>query len=155
ILLLHGFSNDQTIWSRTGWITRLQSECTVITLDLRGCGASDNPEAFPPYSVQAHIADVEVVLNELGLERPVVWGWSFGATVALHLSKRAMAAATIAAGTYFGPIFTAAYVGAKLTETVHALDRARWSGLEPWPSVEPSEVRGPLLMYTGTRDGNV
>jgi len=35
------------------------------------------------------------------------------------------------------------------------LQRARWSGLESWPAVEPNEVHGPLLVYTGTRDGNV
>ena len=62
---------------------------------------------------------------------------------------------TIAAGTYFGRIFTSAYVEARLSEASDALQRARWSGLESWPAVEPNEVHGPLLVYTGTRDGNV
>ena len=42
-----------------------------------------------------------------------------------------------------------------LSEASDALQRARWSGLESWPAVEPNEVHGPLLVYTGTRDGNV
>ena len=43
----------------------------------------------------------------------------------------------------------------ELSEASDALQRARWSGLESWPAVEPNEVHGPLLVYTGTRDGNV
>lgn len=155
VLLLHGFSHDRTIWTRTGWVERLQSQFTVVTLDFRGCGASDKPESPPAYSLEAHVADVEAVLSELGIERPIVWGWSFGATVALHLAKNTMATATAAAGTYFGTIFTSAYVAARLSEASSALESARWTGLESWPMVEPNEVRGPLLVYTGTRDGNV
>ena len=109
ILLLHGFSHDRTIWTRTGWVERLQS----------------------------------------------VWGWSFGATRACHLAKNTIVVGTITAGTYFGRIFTSAYVEARLSEASDALQRARWSGLESWPAVEPNEVHGPLLVYTGTRDGNV
>ena len=79
ILLLHGFSHDRSIWARTGWVEHLQAEFTVVTPDLRGCGASDKPEAPADYSIEAHIADVEAVLAELGIDRPIVWGWSFGA----------------------------------------------------------------------------
>jgi pimeloyl-ACP methyl ester carboxylesterase len=155
ILLLHGFSHDRTIWNRTGWVERLRSEFRVVTLDLRGCGESDKPSVADAYSVEAHIADVDAVLLELRIERPIVWGWSFGATVALHLAKSAMVSRTVAAGTYFGSIFTSAYVEARLTEATAAVQRARWSGLESWSAVEPNEVRGPLLVYSGTRDGNV
>jgi len=155
IILLHGFSHDRTIWSRTGWVERLRSEFRVVTIDLRGCGESDKPSVADAYSLEAHMADVDAVLLELRVERPMVWGWSFGATLALHLAKNAAVARTAAAGTYFGPIFTSAYVEARLSEATSVLQRVRWSGLESWPAVEPSEVRGPLLVYTGTRDGNV
>ena len=155
ILLLHGFSHDRTIWTRTRWIELLQSEFTVVTVDLRGCGTSAKPELPTAYSLEAHVADIEAILAELGVARPIVWGWSFGATVALHLAKNSIAAATVAAGTYFGPIFTPAYVEARLSTSLSALERARWSGLESWPAVEPDQIRGPLLVYTGTRDGNV
>jgi pimeloyl-ACP methyl ester carboxylesterase len=155
ILLLHGFSHDQTIWTRAGWPARMQPAHRIVTLDFRGCGKSDKPESPAAYSLRAHLTDIEAVLRELHIERPVVWGWSLGATVALHLATCAMAAATIAAGTYFGPIFTSAYVGARRAEASRAVDRARWSGLESWPAVEPNDVRGPMLVYTGSRDGNV
>jgi pimeloyl-ACP methyl ester carboxylesterase len=155
MLLLHGFSHDRTIWIRTGWVERLRSEFRVVTLDLRGCGESDKPSVASAYSLEAHLADIDAVLLELGVERPIVWGWSFGATLALHLAKNTLVARTVAAGTYFGQIFTSAYVEARLSEVTGALQRARWSGLEPWSAVEPNEVRGPFLVYTGSRDGNV
>ena len=155
LLLLHGFSYDRSLWSRTGWVARLRPEFTVIAIDLRGCGESDKPESPAAYSLEMHIADIEAVIVELGFECPVVWGWSLGATIALHLAKSTSVAATVAAGTYFGPIFTPTYVEARRTEARSELERVRWSGLESWPAVEPDEIRGPLLVYTGTRDGNV
>jgi pimeloyl-ACP methyl ester carboxylesterase len=155
ILLLHGFSHDRTIWASTGWVERLRSEFMVVSMDFRGCGASDKPEGPAAYSIEAHISDIEAVLDTLGIERPIVWGWSLGATVALHLAKDEVVAATVAAGTYFGQIFTSTYVQARLSEAQNALVRSRWSGLASWPAVEPSEIHCPLLVYTGTRDGNV
>jgi len=155
LLLLHGFSHDRTIWASTGWVERLQSEFMVVRLDFRGCGASDKPGEPAAYSLEAHISDIGAVLEELGIEHPIVWGWSLGATVALHLAKHTVVAATLAAGTYFGQIFTSTYVQARLSEAHNALARCRWSGLASWPAVEPSELCCPLLVYTGTRDGNV
>ena len=155
LLLLHGFSFDRTMWSRSGWIERLESDHRVVSLDLRGCGNSDKPLVPSAYSLDAHLADIEAVLEELAIERPVVWGWSFGATLALHFAKRGRVAATVAAGTYFGRIFTPAYVEARRSATTSELQRARWSGLESCPAIEPDEICGPLLVYTGTRDGNV
>ena len=155
LVLLHGFSHERSLWSRAGWVARLRPEFTVIAIDLRGCGESDKPESSDAYSLEMHIADIEAVIVELGFECPIVWGWSLGATIALHLAKSTSVAATVAAGTYFGPIFTPTYVEARRTEARDALQRTRWSGLESWSAVEPDEIRGPLLVYTGTRDGNV
>lgn len=155
IVLLHGFSHDRTIWTRARWVERLQGQFTVVTLDLRGCGVSDKPQATGSYSLASHIGDVEAVLAQLGIVYPIVWGWSFGATVALHLAKQGIVAATVAAGTYFGPIFTPAYVQARLAEAPSDLARARWSDLRSWPTVAPDEIHAPMLVYTGTRDGNV
>ena len=155
MLLLHGFSHDRTMWARAGWVERLRAEFTVITADLRGCGASDKPSTPDAYSLAAHLDDLATILRAVDRERCIVWGWSLGATIALHLAARVDLVATVAAGTYFGPIFTADYVERRRNATRNVLQRARWSGLESWPAVEPEQVRGPLLLYSGTRDGNV
>lgn len=155
ILLLHGFSNDHTIWRDNGWVDKLSKEFTVITMDFRGCGKSGKSDNADDYSLEAHCADIEKVLTKCSVTCPIVWGWSLGATVALHFAKKSKAAATIAAGTYFGPIFTSAYVEARLSETSSANERARLLGLRTWPTVQPHEIHTPFLVYTGTRDGNV
>ena len=59
------------------------------------------------------------------------------------------------AGTYFGRLFTAAYVERRLTEAVQPVMRARWQGVQSWPGVEPEDVQCPMLVYTGSADGNV
>ena len=63
LLLLHGFSNDRRLWTHHGWIAHLQSAFTVITMDMRGCGASDAPLAPDAYQVEQHLADVNAVAD--------------------------------------------------------------------------------------------
>jgi pimeloyl-ACP methyl ester carboxylesterase len=155
LLLLHGFSNDRTMWSRIGWVGRLRADFTVITMDIRGCGDSEKPELAAAYSLDRHLADIKAVLSSCGVGRPVVWGWSLGATIALHFAKRGEPVATVASGSYFGPIFTPTYVESWLADSSTELERARWQGLGTWPAVGAAEVRGRLLVCTGTRDGNV
>jgi pimeloyl-ACP methyl ester carboxylesterase len=155
LLLLHGFSNDRSMWSRIGWTGRLRADFTVIAMDIRGCGDSDKPETAPAYGLERHMQDIEAVLDKCAADRPLVWGWSLGATIALHLAKRDRPVATVASGSYFGPIFTSAYVESWLAKASTELERARWHGLATWPIVEASEVHGPLMVCTGTRDGNV
>ena len=53
LLLLHGFSNDRSLWTKHGWIAHLQRAFTVITMDMRGCGDSDAPLAPDAYQVAA------------------------------------------------------------------------------------------------------
>jgi len=36
LLLLHGFSNDRSLWAKHGRIAHLQPAFTVITMDMRG-----------------------------------------------------------------------------------------------------------------------
>ena len=155
LLLLHGFSNDHTIWDDTGLVKKLQRDYTVITMDIRGCGLSDKPKNSESYSIEAHIKDINAVLKACSKEFPIIWGWSFGATIALQYSKYSKVKATIAAGTYFGPIFTEEYINNRLKETTDEIIKTRSIGLRQWASVYPNEMKNPFLVYTGTKDGNV
>jgi pimeloyl-ACP methyl ester carboxylesterase len=155
VLLLHGFGNDRAMWDRYGWTARLESEFKVITLDFRGCGESDKPQLPSAYSIDSHLADIEAVIAASGGGKPVVWGWSLGATVALHLASRGKVAATIAAGTFFGPIFTPAFIKAGTAEASGEIDRSRLLGMGTWLEVQPDQIEVRLLIYTGTNDGNV
>jgi pimeloyl-ACP methyl ester carboxylesterase len=155
ILLLHGFNNDRTMWVDSGWVARLENEFHVITMDFRGCGESEKPEVPSAYSIDAHLEDIEEVVVACDVRSPIVWGWSLGATVALHLASRGKVTATVGAGTYFGSIFTRPYVQSRIAEASTEVERARLLGMRTWPEVQPEQIKGRLLIYTGTNDGNV
>jgi pimeloyl-ACP methyl ester carboxylesterase len=155
LCLLHGFSGNRAIWSDYGWPQRLRDQFTVLSLDLRGCGQSDVPLDPQAYRLPAHQADVTAVLQACGIETFSLWGWSFGGTLGLHLAAAFPVEKAVIAGTYFGPIFTEDYVQQRLTQARSPLEVARWQGLISWPSIEPSELLCPALIYTGTADGNV
>ena len=56
----------------------------VIAVDLRGFGLSDKPMRRGEYSLGRYFADLENVLDELALTRPVLVGHSMGGGIALH-----------------------------------------------------------------------
>jgi pimeloyl-ACP methyl ester carboxylesterase len=156
LLLLHGFSNDRRLWTKHGWIAHLQSAFTVITMDIRGCGDSDAPLAPKAYQVEQHLADVSAVVEACHMDQFRLWGWSFGGTLGLHLAARSPRLyRAVIAGTYFGRLFTEAYVQRRLAEVVQPVVRVRWQGVQSWPGVEPEDVHCPMLVYTGSADGNV
>jgi pimeloyl-ACP methyl ester carboxylesterase len=58
----------------------------LIALDLRGRGLSEKPPGG--YCVEQHSRDIEAVMENLGIERPVIVGHSLGALIALALTAR-------------------------------------------------------------------
>ncbi len=70
ILLLHGFGDDRSLWTRSAWVARLQNEFTVITMDFRGCGESGKPDSPSAYSLESHFADIDAVLAACGVCGP-------------------------------------------------------------------------------------
>lgn len=59
---------------------------TVTTLDLRGCGSSDRPEAG--YTIPELADDVARFCGEVGIEKPVVIGHSLGGMIVVELAAR-------------------------------------------------------------------
>ena len=184
LLLVHGFSHDRTMWHEYGWVEHFQSDFTVITMDVRGCGESSKSHEPADYSQQAHLADVMSVLDACHAERCIYWGWSFGGTIGSHLAAHTdRLAGAVMAGTYFGPIFTGErwqnanrelgkIAKAKRDGTLDTVDLpdekrrfaeindldllwARRRGVESWPAVEPAELQCPTLIYTGSEDGRI
>ncbi len=78
-VLLHGFGNDAHIWD--DFTPAIAPYYRTLALDLRGHGDSAwDPEAR--YDYEHHVADLERVLESLGIERLVLAGHSFGGRVA-------------------------------------------------------------------------
>ncbi|OEV04292.1 alpha/beta fold hydrolase [Streptomyces oceani] len=60
-----------------------------LVLDVRGRGLSDDGHS---YDLESYAADTEAVIQELGLERPILFGHSMGARIAAATAVRAKVA---------------------------------------------------------------
>jgi alpha/beta superfamily hydrolase len=155
ILLLHGFSNDLQIWKKTGWIQCLKENYKIIALDLRGSGKSTKFHQPEDYSIGNHLSDIRFVLDNEKVKSPIIWGWSFGGTIAMHYAKDNHVKHLIIGGTYFGKIFTKEYINQRINQATNPIDICRWQALEAWPIIFPKDLRVPMIVYTGTNDGTV
>lgn len=81
ILLLHGLASAARIWDFVAPLLAAQGYA-VTALDQRGHGESDKPQTG--YDFATMLADVDAVMQALGIERPVLVGHSWGAMVALQ-----------------------------------------------------------------------
>jgi pimeloyl-ACP methyl ester carboxylesterase len=84
MVFVHGWCCDHTFFEPQ--FDHFKSSRTVMTLDLRGCGASDRP--VTGYDMATFADDVAWMCRELGLTRPVVVGHSMGGGIALELGAR-------------------------------------------------------------------
>lgn len=85
VVLLHGISANHTEWIP---VARLLSDrFRVILPDLLGRGGS-SPEPGARYTLADETKRLVLVLETLGIHRPVVGGHSHGATLALALTSQ-------------------------------------------------------------------
>jgi esterase len=85
VLFLHGRSLTAHTWDLVSLALRPRYRC--LALDLRGHGDSSwSPEA--DYTLDAHCADLEGVVEQLGLERFILVGMSLGGAISLTYAGR-------------------------------------------------------------------
>src|SRR5436309_7248213 len=82
VLCIHGITANAFCFQAIA--DELASDFRVFAYDLRGRGDSDKPKEG--YSVPIHVADLAALIDELGLERPVLIGHSLGALIALYFA---------------------------------------------------------------------
>jgi pimeloyl-ACP methyl ester carboxylesterase len=83
IIFVHGLTANAFCF--LAFADDLARDHRVFAYDLRGRGDSDKPESG--YSVPIHATDLAELIDELGLDRPVVVGHSLGALVGLYFAK--------------------------------------------------------------------
>ncbi len=84
-VLVHGLASNARLWD--GVAERLvRLGHPVATVDLRGHGRSSKPDTG--YDMPTVAGDLATLLGELGLERPVLVGQSWGGNVVLELAVR-------------------------------------------------------------------
>jgi non-heme chloroperoxidase len=78
ILFIHGWSQSHLCWARQ-YQSDLADEFRLVAYDLRGHGMSEAPLEPEHYTDGALWADdLAAIIEQLGLERPVLVGWSYG-----------------------------------------------------------------------------
>jgi len=84
-LLVHGLSSNARLW---GGVAAALSHAghPSFAVDLRSHGESDAPEEG--YDTATAAVDLAVVIKELGLDRPIVVGQSWGGNVVVRLAAR-------------------------------------------------------------------
>lgn len=88
ILFLHGFNQCHLSWSRQFTDPKLLG-CKIVTMDLRGHGASDKPLTPESYSDDTLWADdVATVMEATGLKKPVVVAWSYAGRIVTDYVRR-------------------------------------------------------------------
>ena len=88
-VLVHGLASNIRLWDGVAAYLHALGH-TVVAIDQRGHGRSDAPDAG--YDLDTAIADLRVLIDALGLERPVLAGQSWGGTVVLEAAWRSPAA---------------------------------------------------------------
>lgn len=79
IVLLHGTSSSLHTWD--GWAQELRAKRRVIRFDLPGIGLT-GPPPDADYRIERYVLFVAAMLDELGVQRCVIAGNSFGGQVA-------------------------------------------------------------------------
>ncbi len=82
ILLIHGWSQSWLSWKGQMEDEALAERFRLVAFDLRGHGMSDEPREPEAYTeAQRWADDVDALIGGLGLDRPILVGWSFGGYV--------------------------------------------------------------------------
>ena len=85
IVFAHGHPFDQSMWDPQ--VDALSPDYRVVTLDLRGYGASEVPEADTA-TLEMMAADIRALLDHLGIGRAVAAGLSMGGQVAMAFADQ-------------------------------------------------------------------
>jgi len=84
-LLVHGLASNARLWDGVA-VGLVANGHPAVTVDLRGHGRSSKPDG--PYDVPTVAEDLAVLIERLGIDRPVVAGQSWGGNVVVELAAR-------------------------------------------------------------------
>ena len=87
VVLLHGWPGARRDYRDV--LPRLADHADVVLPDLRGFGDSDRHDRPPreAYSAEAQAGSVLALIDELGLDRPVLVGYDIGSRIAQRIAR--------------------------------------------------------------------
>ena len=109
----------------------------VILFDQRGCGRSTPPGAVQANTTQDLVADIEALRRHLGIERWLIFGGSWGSTLAL-------AYAEAHAGTVTGMVLRGVFLGSRAEIDAYIYD-LRGALPQAWTAFAAAVGGGDLL----------
>ena len=84
IIFVHGFPYDHLMWDEQ--IETFRNEYYCIRYDIRGLGTS--PAGDGQFTMEMFVDDLENIINELKLDRPILCGLSMGGYISLRAVER-------------------------------------------------------------------
>lgn len=101
LLLIHGASADHTMWEQQ--IPFFAQHFRVIAPDVRGHGRTKNPHGTMSYRLFAD--DMAALIQALGLQQPLVCGYSLGGRIVLEMGMNYphLAKSYVIGGTAYKP----------------------------------------------------
>ena len=89
LVLQHGWTFNNELWYRFGYVDALKPHHRLVLIDARGHGASEKPHDRAAYAWPVNIDDTLAVLDDLGIAKAAFWGYSMGGAIALGLAQHA------------------------------------------------------------------
>jgi len=84
ILFVHGFPFDHTMWQTQ--VDEFSKDYKCVSYDIRGLGES--PAGDGQFTMESFVDDLEIILEELKLNRPILCGLSMGGYISLRAVER-------------------------------------------------------------------
>ena len=81
IVCHHGAGGSSADWTEFGYAAGLADAYRLVMLDARGYGGSDRPHDQAQFASEVLAGDFAAILDDLGVERGIYWGYSMGASV--------------------------------------------------------------------------
>jgi pimeloyl-ACP methyl ester carboxylesterase len=151
-LLIHGIGSSAASW--TDLVPLLQPYVRPIAIDLRGHGDSGRPATG--YLYDDYIADLDRIIEAMGLDCPVLIGHSLGGIVALWWAAKHPDAAggviaidsPLRSGEEFRPAFDR-----WIAENAMPVEELSAAYLAQHPEWSPEQARRRATIMTGTAPG--
>ena len=83
-VLVHGFPFDHSMWDEQ--VKELSKQYYCVTYDIRGMGESSAGDG--QFTMESLVDDLEIIVDELELEKPVLCGLSMGGYISLRAVER-------------------------------------------------------------------
>jgi pimeloyl-ACP methyl ester carboxylesterase len=87
LVLHHGLTGELDTWREFGYTDTLREQYKLILIDARGHGKSDKPHAVEAYTPETMTGDIVKVLDDLGYEKAIYWGYSMGSLIGFQLLR--------------------------------------------------------------------